>query len=507
MFASLNDAPRWWAFETPDEHAIVFGEDTVSYHELDQWVDRAALLLHAEGIEVGDRVAVVGLNSVEWVVAALAALRCGAVVTGINHRFVAREIAYAIEQYEPRVVLAAESHRGRVEEVLKSTDAKFVLRPLSDVTDVRIGETVRFKEPALDRDHPAVIVSTSGTTGMPKGATLTHGGLLSGMLEWAIMEPAWGHKSRFLGILPMAPFGGLCWSVLPQLMWGGTVFLEPEFNPKRALQLLVDEKITVMSGAVVMFELIAALPEFAAADLSALTTATVGGSPVPVELLSKWQERGALLRQTYGLTEAGGPIQATSKHDAIDFPDRCGRRPLHRKVRIVRPDGTDCDANEPGEIIVGGAAVTPGYWNSPETTAVVLKDGWFHTGDLGELDELGFLKVTGRLVEMIISGGFNIGPAEIEHVVGGLPQVTEVAALGVPDPKFGETPAVVVHLRESIEVADIIEHCNKHLADYKVPRYVIVSNEPLPRNQSGKIVKHELRERYPDIPGTFPRVR
>jgi fatty-acyl-CoA synthase len=370
-----------------------------------------------------------------------------------------------------------------------------------------VGPPVEFREPNLDRDHPALIVATSGTTGMPKGVTLTHGGLLAGMHEWGIMEPAWAHGSRLLGVAPLAPFGGFCWSVCPQLLRGGTVFLEPDFDASRAFRLLVEEKITVMTAPLVFFERIATVPEFDTTDLSGLQVASCGGSPVPVQLLQRWRERGVLLRQVYGLTEAGGPIQLNSVLDAVDHPDRCGRRGMHRKVRIVRPDDTDCDANEPGEIVVRGAAIMVGYWNDPEATRATIRNGWLHTGDLGEVDELGRLKVTGRIKDMIISGGFNIGPSEIEHVVGRLSEVAEVAAIGVPDPRFGETPAVVVHVRGPITTETIIKHCNKHLAEYKVPRYLIASDLPLPRNQSGKIVKGLLREQYPNIPDAFPRVR
>lgn len=506
MFASLNDAPRWWALQTPDALAVVVADDGVTYRELDEWVNRLAAHLTGAGVQVGDRVGVIGGNCLEWVVTGLAALRCGAVIAAFNHRFVTHELAGLVRQYAPTLVFAAETHMPRMKEVLEG-GAVFELHSFTQVTDVRAGDTVTHGEPLIDRDHPAIIVSTSGTTGLPKGATLTHGSILSGLLEWAVMEPGWGHGSRLLGIAPMAPFGGFCWSVLTQLLWGGTLYLEPDFNPARALRLLVNEKITVFSAPVVFFEQIAMLPQFDQADLSSLRTASLGGSPVPVALLRRWRERGVLLRQVYGLTEAGGPIQVTSIADAIDHPDRCGRRGLHRKVRVVRPDGQDCDPNEPGEVIVGGAAVSPGYWNAEETTREAFRDGWLHTGDLGEFDKQGFLKITGRLKDMIISGGFNIGPAEIEHVIDLMPEVREVAVLGVPDPKFDETPAAVVVLSAPVAVERIIEFCNARLADYKVPRYVVVSEQPLPRNQSGKVVKPEIRTRYPDIPASFPRVR
>jgi fatty-acyl-CoA synthase len=507
VFASLNDAPRWWAAHTPDAVAIAVGADEVTYRELDEWVDRIAARLSDEGLGSGDRVGVVGGNCLEWVVAALATLRRGGIIAAFNHRFVAQELAGLLAQYEPSFMFAAESHMARMKEATGSQGGSLELCPFSEIAAARTGEPVRHAEPDLERDHPAIIVSTSGTTGMPKGVILTHGGILAGLLEWAVMEPGWGHRSRLLGVAPLAPFGGFCWSICSQLLWGGTVYLEPDFNPARALDVLVKKKITVLTAPVVFFEQIALEPEFAHADLSALSTASLGGSPVPVPLLQAWQRRGVLLRQIYGLTEAGGPIQVTSVQDALEHPDRCGRRGLHRKARIIRPDGTVCAPNEPGEIIVRGAAVSPGYWNAPETTREAFRDGWLHTGDLGEVDEDGLLKVAGRLKDMIISGGFNIGPAEIEHVIQRLPAVAEVAVLGVPDPKFGETPAAVVHLRDPIAVTDIIDHCNAALADYKVPRYVVISEQPLPRNQSGKIVKPDLRKQYPDIPAAFPRVR
>jgi len=503
---SLNDAPRWWAYETPDAVALAVGSDCVTYRELDDWVDRVAAVMTGENVRVGDRVCVAGGNCLEWVVVALAGLRCGAIVSGLNHRFVATELAGLIRQYEPAMVYAAESHMLRIKEVQRS-GVDFVLRSFVEVTTARQGDRVQHVGPSMHSDDPAVIVSTSGTTGLPKGVVLTHGSILSGFLEWSVMEPEWGHRSRLLGVAPMAPFGGFVWSVCSQLLWGGTVYIEPDFDPQRALRVIVDEKISVFTAPLVFFEQIALVPGFDDADLSSLKVATCGGSPVPVAVLERWRAKGVLLRQVYGLTEGGGPVQATSARDALTHPDRCGRRGLHRQTRIVRPDGTECDPDEAGEIVIQGAALSLGYWNDPEETARAFRDGRLHTGDLGEKDEPGFLKVTGRLKDMIISGGFNIGPAEIEHVVLKLPEVSEVAVFGVADEKFGETPAAVVHLRSPLPVEHLIAHCNSHLADYKVPRYVVFAPEPLPRNQSGKIVKHQLKSQYPDIPATMPRVR
>jgi fatty-acyl-CoA synthase len=173
----------------------------------------------------------------------------------------------------------------------------------------------------------------------------------------------------------------------------------------------------------------------------------------------------------------------------------------------VRPDGTDCAPGEEGEIVVRGPSVTPGYWRNPEATAEAIRDGWFRTGDLGAADGTGLIRMIDRMKDLIISGGYNIAPSEIENVIGALPGVEEVCVIAVPDPKFGETPAAVVHAPVPVDIDAVVTHCNEHLADYKVPRYVLYTGAPLPRMTSGKIARREIRERYADVPATHARVR
>jgi fatty-acyl-CoA synthase len=233
----------------------------------------------------------------------------------------------------------------------------------------------------------------------------------------------------------------------------------------------------------------------------------VGGARVPVPLLKKWQAKGVLLRQIYGLTEGGGSITVNPREFALDKPEMCGRGGAFTRFKTVRPDGTTCEADEEGEIFIQGPAVTPGYWNNPEATAAAFVDGWLRTGDLGVIDDDGLLRMVDRLKDMIISGGINIAPAEIETTIAALGEVEEVAVIPVPDDKFGETPAAIIKLREPLAVEKIVAHCSEHLADYKVPRYIVEIDTPLPRMASGKIAKRILKEQLPDIPGTHPKVR
>jgi len=192
---------------------------------------------------------------------------------------------------------------------------------------------------------------------------------------------------------------------------------------------------------------------------------------------------------------------------AVERPELCGRGGPFTRLRTVRADGTPCDPGEEGEILIQGPAVTPGYWNDPDATRAAFVDGWLRTGDLGIVDEHGCLRMVERLKDLIISGGINIAPAEIETTIAALDEIEEVAVIPVPDDKFGETPAAVVKLRRPLPVDRLIAHCNEHLAAFKVPRYVVELDRPLPRMASGKIAKRALKELLPDIPARYPRVR
>lgn len=506
MTALVTDPISWWAQEMPDERAIVVGESAVSYGELEGWVSRVAARYAERGVEVGDRVAVIGSNSLQWCVAALGAIRAGAILVPLNMRLVVDELADLIEGSTPKLVVAEAGALTTTMESVAARGHAFDLVGLSFVDELRRGPASGFRR-TVDPDQPAVVVYTSGTTAKPKGVIFTHTTTFNFIFEWSLVEPDFTRGMRLLMVLPIHGAPGTLWGLIHTLAHGGTFFLEASFDPAAAVRKLAEQEITVFLGVPLLYEAMAATPEFETADLSKLRVTHVGGARVSVPLLQRWQAKGVLLRQIYGLTEGGGSITVNPRRFAVHKPEMCGQGGPFTRFKTVRSDGTACEPGEEGEIIIQGPAVTPGYWNNPEATDDAFVDGWLRTGDLGVVDEDGLLRMVDRLKDMIISGGINIAPAEIENTIAAIEEVEEVAVIPVPDEKFGETPAAVVKLRRPVPVEKIVAHCNERLADYKVPRYVVELDKPLPRMASGKIAKRILKELLPDIPSTYPRVR
>jgi fatty-acyl-CoA synthase len=506
MTALVTDPISWWAQEMPDERAIMVGDAAVFYGDLDGWVSRVAARYAERGVEVGDRVAVIGSNSLQWCVAALGAIRAGAILVPLNMRLVVDELADLVEGSTPKLIVVEAGTLTTTMEAVAARGLPFDLLGLSFVDGLRQGPSSAFRR-AVDPDQPAVVVYTSGTTAKPKGVIFTHTTTFNFIFEWSLVEPDFTRGMRLLMVLPIHGAPGTLWGLIHTLAHGGTFFLEASFDPAGAVRKLAEHEITVFLGVPLLYEAMAATPEFETADLSKLRVTHVGGARVSVPLLNRWQERGVLLRQIYGLTEGGGSITVNPRRFALDKPEMCGRGGPFTRFKTVRPDGTVCEPGEEGEICIQGPAVTPGYWNNPEATRDAFVDGWLRTGDLGVVDENGLLRMVDRLKDMIISGGINIAPAEIENTIAALEEVEEVAVIPVPDEKFGETPAAIVKLRRPTPVEKIVAHCTEHLADYKVPRYVVELDKPLPRMASGKIAKRILKELLPDIPSTYPRLR
>jgi len=507
MTAMATDPISWWAQEMPHERAIVVGDAAVSYGELDGWVSRVAAGYAERGVGVGDRVGVIGSNSLQWCVAALAVIRVGAILVPLNMRLVVDELDDLVAGSTPVLVVAEDGPLTTTMEAVAARGRTFDLVGLSFVDQFRRpGPDSTFRRD-VDPDQPAVIVYTSGTTAKPKGVIFSHTTTFNFIFEWSLVEPGFCRGMRLLMVLPIHGAPGTLWGLIHTLTHGGTFFLEPTFDPAATVRKLAQHEITVFLGVPLLYEAMAATTEFETADLSHLAVTHVGGARVPVPLLQRWQEKGVLLRQIYGLTEGGGSITVNPRRFAVERPEMCGRGGPFTRFKTVRPDGSACEPGEEGEILIQGPAVTPGYWNNPEATRDAFVDGWLRTGDLGVIDEDGLLRMVDRLKDMIISGGINIAPAEIETTIAAIEDVEEVAVIPVPDDKFGETPAAIVKLRRPLPVETIIAHCREHLADYKVPRYVVELDKPLPRMASGKIAKRILKELLPDIPATHPRVR
>ncbi|GAA0630447.1 long-chain fatty acid--CoA ligase [Sporichthya brevicatena] len=499
MTELCTDGISYWARQAPDRLAIVFdGTDRVTYAELDAWTDAAAHWHLSQGLQPDERIGIIGGNSLEWVVSAIGALKLGGVVVPLNNRFTPDELQYLVEDSEPRYVLADDAHAEPMAAALAGGPGaqgvkQFALSEFSVLRGQNPGPVAR---PTAGPDDIAQIVYTSGTSARPKGVIFTHRSTFNLIAEMAFAEPALRPGARMIYLLSMSGAPGLLWHFLHPLTRGMTQFYEKAFDPEKTLRRLADEKIQVFCGVPVLFEQMMARPEFADADLSSLELVTVAAARVQVATLQGWLAKGVLIRQAYGMTELGGLSTINPAERALDHREQIGRGTVFNRHRVVRPDGTDCDPGEPGEIIVAGPGVTPGYWRKEDAYAEAMKDGWFHSGDVGVRDEDGYIQIVDRLKDMIISGGYNIAPSEIEAVIADVPGVREVCVISADDPKFGEAPVAIVHGDESLTAEAVLLRCKEKLAGYKQPREVVLTPAPLERMASGKIPRRKIRDNY-----------
>ena len=507
MTELVTDGLGYWARAAPRRPAVVFdGTDTVDYRTLDSWTDAAAHFHAACGVRPGDRVAIIGDNALEWVVAGIGALKLGAIVVPLNNRFTSDELRYLIDDSEPRLVLTDEAHRGVITAALQGVSVS--LLGLAEFTGLRDDtDPAPVPRPAAGPDDVTQIIYTSGTSSRPKGVIFTHRSTFNLIADFAFAEPAIRPGARMIYLLSMSGAPGLLWHFLHPLTRGVSMYYEKGFDAPTALRRLTEERIEVMCGVPLLFEQIAAQPGFAAADLSALELVTIAGARAPVGTIQAWLDKGVPLRQAYGMTELGGISTLNPPEQALSRPESIGRGTVFTRHRVVRPDGTECDPEEPGEIVVAGPGVTPGYWRNEQAYAAAMREGWFHSGDLGVRDAEGWIRVVDRLKDVIITGGYNVAPSEIEAVIAEMPGVVEVCVISADDPKFGETPAAVVHTERDLAPEAVTAFCRERLAAYKVPRHVVIQREPLARMASGKIARRKIREAHPELAAPAQPVR
>lgn len=499
MAQTLSSALAWWARMRPEQPAVVLGGDHLSYGEYKAWSDRVAAMLEADGLEPGERVAVCSTNSLAYCALIMGVIRAGGIVSPVNFRFTPREIRELCETTEPRFAFAAPEFEANVRE------AGLAPRAMAEIDALRNGA------PALpahdpDPDAPVVIIATSGSTATPKGVVFTNRSMTAYAACWALEETSSSAGARVISLAPLNTSAGFV-QLIHYTTQGCTIYMEPAFVPDAILRLLEEEKINCFGAVPTFFEAIARCPGFADADLSSIRLATAGGARVSGQLLDTWKAKGVIIRQIYGQTEVGGNATMMPEHLAIEEPEKCGWGGIFIEVRVLRPDGSPCEPGEAGEIVMRSPGMMQGYWRNPEETAKAIRDGWLWSGDIGVLDERGLLTFVDRLKDLIISGGLNISAAEVERVVCEFPGVTEALAIAAPDAKFGETPFVVYHGPAEVDVQALIAHCNTNLSNYKVPRYVAYSAEPLPRLATGKLSKPAVRAQYAGAYETMERVR
>jgi fatty-acyl-CoA synthase len=489
--------------KSPDTIALVFDGADVTYRQLADAADAVSTLLWQRGIRKGDRVAYLGANSPEFLEVLFGTVQLGAVFVPINTRLAPPEIVHVLTDSDVRVLIHDPEFSGRVDSAVAGANVSHVIMTgEGDADEHGLSQLLRltragYADPDISLDDPAAILYTSGTTGTAKGAVLTHGNLtwvaINCLVDYDIVS-----TDVALMISPLFHAASLGMGALPVILKGATIVLEKSFESGRALELIERHGVTMLSGVPTTYQLLADHPNWEATDLSTLKKLTCGGSAVPTRILNAYEERGLSFSQGYGMTETSPgatslpPSMTRTKQGSVGLPH------FFTDVRIADEHGAMVPRGTVGEIEIAGPNVFPGYLNLPEATAAAFSpDGWFRSGDLGYLDADGYLYISDRLKDMIISGGENIYPAEIENLINDIDGVTGVAVIGVPDEQWGECPWAVLTVRPgaSVTIDTVHAHLDGKIARYKLPKNVVIVDE-LPRTASGKVRKADLRARF-----------
>ena len=496
--------------------ALVDERERITFPELAEAAVTSARALIATGVQPGDRVAIWAPNTTEWVHAALGVYAAGAVIVPLNTRFKGSEAAYILGKAQAKVLFTVTDFLDtnyvellHAAEPVASLDQIVVLRGAAAEGTIswaefiaRAAQTpaseVADRTAALTAESLSDILFTSGTTGRPKGAMLTHGASVQAYDAWSTvvgLRPG----DRYLVVNPFFHAFGLKAGILASLIKGATIIPHAVFNVDTVMERVAEEHISMLPGPPTVYQSILDHPRVADFDLSSLRLAVTGAAVVPVELIRRM--RAELKFETvvtgYGLTEATG-IATMCRHD--DDPETisktAGRAIPGTEVIVVGDDNDPVPTGEPGEVVVRGYNVMGGFVDDPEATAeAIYSGGWLHTGDVGVLDDRGNLRITDRMKDMFIIGGFNAYPAEIENMLSDHPAVSQVAIVGVPDERMGEVGYAFIVPRpgQTLDADALIAWSRERMANYKVPRYVQVM-DAFPLNASGKILKYELRE-------------
>ncbi|MBO8199757.1 fatty acid--CoA ligase family protein [Streptomyces smyrnaeus] len=506
--------------------AVVEGRTRVSYAQLGERIEQAAAACLASGLEPGDRVAVWAPNTLDWIVAALGAVTAGGILVPLNTRFKGAEAAYVLERTRTRLLFVTGTFLGTsyVASLRRATAEGPGPGPLPGLPQLREvvvlaqdapetfrtwGEflasgaavprrAVRERAEQIAPSTPSDITFTSGTTGHPKGVVITHEQTLRVYACWSELAGL-TEGDRYLIVNPFFHTFGYKAGIIACLLRGATMIPQPVFNVEAALAHIATERVSVLPGPPTLHQSLLDHPARHQHDLSALRLVVTGAAVVPLELVERLRAElkvGTVLT-AYGLTEASGTVTMCRRGDPAQVvAGTSGRAIPGTEVKVVASSGAEQPPGTPGEVLVRGYHVMSGYYEEPgETAEVLTPDGWLHTGDVGVMDADGNLRITDRIKDMFIVGGFNAYPAEIEQLLARHPGIAEVAVVGIPDPRLGEVAKAfaVRHPGATVTADDLIAWSRREMANYKVPQEVEFVAE-LPRNASGKVVKTRLRE-------------
>ncbi len=493
---------------TPDREALLEAETgrRFTYRELDQRAIQMANLLLEMGVQEGDRVSILAHNSVVYLDLFFGVAKIGAIFAPLNWRLVANELIYIVNDCQPKVLFCGPEFTAKLAEMRTAIRVDHYV----SLQGADIGGAVSYEEalagaPPVAPARPAgidgrsarCILYTSGTTGRPKGAIIPRRQVLWNCINTAI---SWGLTEQDVSpvFTPLFHAGGLFAFLTPLFYLGGRIVLSKGFDAEESLQIIQDERCTVILGVPTLFQMWLDTPGLTEIDFSHIHFFISGGAPCPVPLMHKWRKlTGTVFRQGYGLSEVGPNCFSMTDEESVPKSGSVGKPIFHSEMRLVDEKGHEVPKGETGELLIKGPHVCAGYWNNPQASHKVLVNGWFHTGDMARCDEDGFYTIVGRFKDMIISGGENVYAAEVEAVFLEHEAVQDCALIGVADEKWGEAGMLVTILRSGYQITEeaLQQYGYTQLARYKVPKTIIFSDS-LPYSPYGKVEKVRLRQQY-----------
>ena len=486
---------------SPHKEGLVCEDQRLSFSQMNQRCNKLVHALRKLGVEKGDRVAILAFNEPEYYDLFNAAAKMGAIMVTLNYRLAAPELQYIMEDCGAKVLIFSREFAEVADSFRNDVRAEHYIAIMDgppewamSYTDLIQGESDEEPEIVGGGDDVLAILYTSGTTGKPKGAMLSHNNFF--VTSDTIITTVGMPGETFLIVLPLFHIGALPGIILNS-QYGLRSVLCRTLDPKRFLELLGEEKVTAFGSVPALLQILQMVPDFDKYDWSSVEVILVYAAPVPVTLLKEYAEAGIEVRQLYGLTECTGPAAVIDGEHALTKAGSCGLPMFYIDIRLVDEDGNDVGPEELGEVLIRSQNVMLGYWDKPEETARTIRDGWLYTGDIAKMDDEGYLYIMDRKKDMIISGGENIYPAEIEDFLLSHPKVADVGVIGCPDEQWGEAVRAVVVVKEGEELTEVelIEYCKGKIGKFKMPRSVVFV-EALPRTPTGKILKRVLRDEY-----------
>lgn len=486
---------------SPKSEALVLGDTRLTYDQMNRRCNRFVHAMENLGIGYGDRVAILALNEPEYFDLYFGLGKIGAIMVPLNHRLAGPEIEYIVNDCQARVLIFTGDFAPVVDAVRENISCEHLIGIMEDPPEYAksyklLTEEASEEEPEIDcgDEDTLTILYTSGTTGRPKGAELTHNGYFGTSVT---LRSTFGEIGDVLLMpLPLFHIGAL--APVPMCVhFGMKMVFQQAFEPNNFLELLEREKITWFGSVPQILMFLRQIPGYDKYDWRSVKMALVYAAPVPVTLIKAYAEAGIEVRQLYGLTECTGPATVIDGKNAIKKAGSCGLPFFHNEMRLVDMEGNDTRPGELGEVLIGGTNLMKRYWNRADATAETIKNGWLHTGDIGRMDADGFLYIMDRKKDLIISGGENVYPAEIEDILLGHSKIADVGVIGFPDEKWGESIKAIVALKpdENLTEAELLDWCQGKIGRFKIPKKVVFTDQ-IPRTPTGKILKRVLRDQF-----------